>query len=63
MTASTYARVADGRTKVQFIIDNDEKDLVMLQAERDGVTMTDIWRRALRYYCDVDLQLVTVERQ
>jgi hypothetical protein len=63
MTASTYARVADGRTKLQLVLDQAEKDLVALQAEREGTTMSEVIRQAIRYYCDVDLQLVTVERQ
>ena len=63
MTASTYARVADGRTKLQLVLDQSEKDLVALQAEREGTTMSEVIRQAIRYYCDVDLQLATVERQ
>jgi len=63
MTASTYARVADGRTKLQLVLDQAEKDLVALQAEREGTTMSEVIRQAIRYYCDVDLQLATVERQ
>jgi hypothetical protein len=63
MTASTYARVAAGRTKLQLVLDQDEKDLLALQAEREQTTMSEIVRQAIRYYCDVDLQLATVERQ
>jgi hypothetical protein len=63
MTASTYARVADGRTKLQLVLDQSEKDLVALQAQREGTTMSEVIRQAIRYYCDVDLQLATVERQ
>ncbi len=61
-TPSTYAQVRDGRTKIAFVLDDAEKDMIQMQAKREGVTMTGIIRRALRYYCDVDIQQATVEK-
>ena len=44
-------RVADGRTKLVLVIDDDEKDAVAARADMERTTMSEITRRALREYC------------
>jgi hypothetical protein len=59
---STYAQVADGHTKITFVCDIREKDMVQLQADAELTNMSEIIRRALRMYCSVEIQRATIER-
>ena len=56
----TYAQVREGSTKVQIVVTDEEKEMIRRTAQREGVTMSDIWRRAARYYCPVDIQQATI---
>lgn len=58
-----YSQVREGSTKVQFVCTDGEKRMAQLTAEREGVTMSALIRRALRYYCPVDIQQATVEAE
>lgn len=56
-------QVAEGRTKLTLVLDDEEKEMVQMQADREHTTMSEVTRRALRYYCAVDIQQATIERQ
>jgi hypothetical protein len=60
--SSTYAQVAAGHTKVTFVCDDREKEMILAQADRELTTMSEVIRRALRMYCAVDIQQATIER-
>lgn len=57
---TTYAQVREGSTKIQFVLTIEEKRMIQRTAKREGVTMSDIIRAALRYYCPVDIQRATI---
>lgn len=58
-----YSQVKEGSTKVQFVCTDEEKAMIHLTAQREGTTASAVIRRALRYYCPVDIQRDTIERQ
>lgn len=49
-------KVADGRTKLVLVLDDEMKTMVQMQAEAEHTTMSEITRRALLGYCFVGIQ-------
>jgi hypothetical protein len=59
---STYARVADDHTKFQLVMPVTYREALDRMAERDGVTVSEIMRRAIAFYCPIDILAETIEK-